>query len=124
MTSTRASPVNELTADYATGAWSAGESRDYHVCVEVPPGDVGDEKLAGRISRIVDGELASQALVKAIWTDDDTLSTRISPQVAHYTGQADMARAIHEGLEAGAITGRQSGTTAPGMGRPKPGYPG
>src|SRR5439155_7196833 len=42
----------------------------------------------------------TQALVKAVWTDDESLSTRISPQVAHYTGQAELAQAIQEGLEA------------------------
>lgn len=97
---TKASPVNPLTADYPTGAWGGEESRDYHVCVDVPPGDVGDEKLAARVSLVVDDEVVSQALVRAIWTEDETLSTRINPHVAHYTGQAELARAIHEGLEA------------------------
>ena len=92
--------VDERSGDYPTGAWGGDESRDYHVSVEVPPGDVGDEKLAARVSLVVDGEVLSQALVKAIWTDDDALSTRINPQVAHYTGQAELAAVIHEGLEA------------------------
>lgn len=96
----KAEPVNPLTSDYPTGAWGGDESRDYHVCVDIPPGDVGDEKLAARVSLVVDGSPASQALVKAIWTDDEALSTRINAQVAHYTGQAELAEAIHEGLEA------------------------
>jgi hypothetical protein len=41
-----------------------------------------------------------QALVRAIWTDDEALSTRINPNVAHYTGQAELAQVIQEGLEA------------------------
>jgi hypothetical protein len=61
--------------------------------------------LAGRISLVVpqpDGstEVLSQGLVKAVWTDDIAASTKISPQVAHYTGQADLANAIQEGMEA------------------------
>jgi hypothetical protein len=96
----RVAAVNPLTGDFPTGAWAPGESRDYHVCLDVPPGDVGDEKLAGRVSLVVDGQPVSQALVKAIWTDDMALSTRISPHVAHYTGQAELAQAIHDGLEA------------------------
>jgi hypothetical protein len=96
----KAEPVNPLTSEYPTGAWGGDESRDYHVCVDIPPGDVGDEKLAARVSLVVDGSPASQALVKAIWTDDEALSTRINAQVAHYTGQAELAAAIHEGLEA------------------------
>ena len=93
-------PVNPLTADFPTGAWGGEESRDYHLCVNVPPGKVGDEKLAARVSLVIDGQPVSQTLVKAIWTDDHALSARISPQVAHYTGQAELASAIHEGLEA------------------------
>jgi hypothetical protein len=89
-----------LTRDFPTGAWGGGESRDYHVCVSVPPGAVGEEKLAARVALVVDGQAGSQALVKAIWTDDEALSTRINPQVAHYTGQTELADAIHEGLEA------------------------
>lgn len=93
-------PANPLTNDYPTGAWAGDESRDYHVCVDLAPGQVGDEKLAARVSLVVDGSPVSQALVKAVWTDDETLSTRINAQVAHYTGQAELASAIQEGLEA------------------------
>ncbi|MGI8984881.1 MAG: VWA domain-containing protein [Acidimicrobiales bacterium] len=96
----KATPVNPLTGDFPTGAWGGEESRDYHLCVNVPAGKVGDEKLAARVSLVVDGQPVSQALVKAIWTDDDAQSARISPQVAHYTGQEELASAIAEGLEA------------------------
>ena len=44
--------------------------------------------------------MLGQALIRAIWTDDERLSTRISREVAHYTGQAELAEAIQEGLEA------------------------
>ena len=96
----KATPVNPLTGDFPTGAWGGEESRDYHLSVNVPPGKVGDEKLAARVSLVVDGQPVSQTLVKAIWTDDHALTARISPQVAHYTGQAELASAIAEGLEA------------------------
>lgn len=96
----KAASVNPLTVDFPTGAWGGEESRDYHLSVNVPAGKVGDEKLAARVSLVVDGQPVSQALVKAIWTDDEALSARISPQVAHYTGQAELASAIHDGLEA------------------------
>jgi hypothetical protein len=95
----RAQAVDELTADYPTGAWGT-ESRDYHVCISVQPREVGDEMAAGRFSLVVDGEVAGQTLIKAIWTDDEQLSTRISRAVAHYTGQSELADAIQEGLEA------------------------
>jgi hypothetical protein len=61
---------------------------------------VGDEKLAARVSLVVGGDVVSQGLVRAVWTDDDALSTRINAQVAHYTGQAELAQAIQEGLQA------------------------
>jgi len=35
--------------------------------------------------------------------NDDTLTTRINPEVAHYTGQTELADAIQEGLAAKAI---------------------
>jgi von Willebrand factor type A C-terminal domain/von Willebrand factor type A domain len=95
----RASTVDALTADYPTGAWG-DESRDYHLCIHVQPRSVGEEMLAGRVSLLVGGEAISQALVRAIWTDDEQLSTCINREVAHYSGQAELADAIQEGLEA------------------------
>jgi hypothetical protein len=97
--SDRAMPVNDLTGDYPTGSWGE-ESRDYHVCIRVQPRGLGDEMLAGRVSLVEGDELLGQALIKAIWTDDQQLSTRINREVAHYTGQAELADAIQDGLEA------------------------
>jgi hypothetical protein len=91
--------VNPLTSEYPTGAWG-DESRDYHVGIRVTPGHVGDEMLAGRASLMASGEVQGQALIRAIWTDDSALSTRINREVAHYTGQAELAQVIQEGLEA------------------------
>jgi hypothetical protein len=95
----RAVRVNELTADYPTATWGA-EARDYHVCINVPSRDAGEEMLAGRVSLVEGDQILGQALVKAIWTQDQQLSTRISREVAHYTGQAELAECIQEGLEA------------------------
>jgi von Willebrand factor type A C-terminal domain/von Willebrand factor type A domain len=95
--------VNARSGDYPTGAWGA-ETRDYHVCVAVPPGTVGDELLAARVSLVTgdpdDETVAAKALVRAVWTDDSAQSTRINASVAHYTGQAELAAAIAEGLDA------------------------
>jgi hypothetical protein len=100
----RRSESGPRSGDYPTGSWG-DESRDYHVCVEVPAAGVGNEMLAARVSLVLprpDGtsEVLSQGLCKAVWTDDLAASTRISPQVAHYTGQAELAESIQEGLEA------------------------
>ena len=102
----RAAAANPLTADYPTGSWGE-ESRDYHVCIEVPPHQSGDEMLAGRVGLVHGEEVLSQGLIKAIWTSDQQLSTQISREVAHYTGQAELAECIQEGLEA-----RKSGDNA------------
>jgi hypothetical protein len=91
--------VNLLTADYPTATWGA-ESRDYHICIDVQPREVGEEMLAGRVALVEGEEVLGQALIKAIWTEDQQLSTRISREVAHYTGQAELADCIQEGLEA------------------------
>jgi hypothetical protein len=93
-----------LAGDYPTGAWGA-ESRDYHVCVTVRPGTVGDEMLAARASLVMidssgQATVLGQGLIRAVWTDDAALSTKINRQVAHYTGQAELADAIQSGLEA------------------------
>ena len=96
----RRSQAGPQAGDYPTGAWGPGESRDYHVGVEVTPAGIGQEMLAARISLVAGTEILGQGLVRAIWTDDEALSTKINPRVAHYTGQAELADAIQEGLEA------------------------
>lgn len=97
----RRSSVNALTGAYPTGSWG-DESRDYHVAVRVPSKPVGAEQLAARVQLAVGGQVVSSGLVKARWSDDESLTTRISPEVAHYTGQAELAAAIREGLAAKA----------------------
>jgi hypothetical protein len=100
----RRSASGPQAGDYPTGAWGPGESRDYHVCVEVSPAGVGQEMLAARVSLVAEApsgpQVLGQGLVRAVWTDDEALSTRISPHVAHYTGQAELAEVIHDGLQA------------------------
>jgi len=93
--------VDDRTVDYPTGSWG-DEERDYHVHLLVPPHEVGEELLAGRVSVVVDGEVTTRSMVRAVWTEDRAASTRINPQVAHYTGQAELASAIADGLAARA----------------------
>ena len=109
----RRTEAGPRAGDYPTGSWG-DESRDYHVCVEVPAANIGQEMLAARVSLVVpqpDGStqnLGAQGLVRAVWTDDMVASTSINPQVAHYTGQAELAQAIQQGLDlrkAGDIDG-------------------
>ncbi|MFD3700753.1 VWA domain-containing protein [Streptomyces sp. NPDC058646] len=102
--------------DYPTGAWG-DESREYHVCVRVPSAAVGQEMLAARATLVLPGPAGApptalaQGLVRAVWTNDLAASTAINPQVAHYTGQAELAQAIQQGLEARKL-GDVDGATA------------
>ena len=55
--------LDDRTIDFPTGAWG-DETRDYHLCIVVPPRATGEEMLAGRVSLIVDergrGDLARE----------------------------------------------------------------
>jgi hypothetical protein len=93
--------VNPLTAAFPTGAW-ADETRDYHVAVRLPAKTIGQEQLASRVQVVVRDVVQAQALVKATWSSDEALTTRIDDQVARYTGQAELAAAIQDGLAAKA----------------------
>jgi hypothetical protein len=112
----RRTEAGPRAGDYPTGSWG-DESRDYHVCVQVPEAGIGQEMLAARVSLIIpatDGgapQVLSQGLVRAVWTDDMVASTSINPQVAHYTGQAELAQVIQQGLDA-RKSGDYDGATA------------
>jgi hypothetical protein len=101
----RRTEAGPRSGDYPTGSWG-DESRDYHVCVRVPEAGIGQEMLAARVSLVLPDpaggtpQALSQGLVRAVWTDDMAASTSINPQVAHYTGQAELAQVIQQGLDA------------------------
>ena len=102
----KARQVKPQVLEYPTGAWGQGEARDFHFCIQVTPGGVGDEVLAGRASLLyaehgVENKLAETRIL-AVWTDDESKSARIDRVVAHYTGQAELAQSIQDGLEARA----------------------
>jgi hypothetical protein len=95
---------DEKTVEIPTGAW-ADESRDYHLTLTFAPGEIDEEMLACRASVVYESDGKEQVVpgtspVVATWTSDATLATRISPQVAHYTGQQEIADSIREGLAA------------------------
>ncbi len=87
--------------DYPLGVWG-DETRLYHLCVEVPAQAIGAQMLAGRVSLVRAGstDVLGEGRITATWTDDTALSARISRQVAHFTGQAELAEAIQDGLAA------------------------
>ncbi|MDA2891166.1 VWA domain-containing protein [Mycolicibacterium sp. BiH015] len=91
--------VDAQTGGYPLGAWGA-EERDYHIQVQVEPGQVGQKRLAARVTVLAGAEKVGEGLVPVTWTDDASLSAKISRRVAHYTGQAEYAEAVQAGLEA------------------------
>jgi hypothetical protein len=106
----RRTPVNPLTGAYPTGSWG-DESRDYHVSVRLAAKGLGQEQLASRVQLVVHDQVVAQGLVKARWSDDDSLTTRINAEVAHYTGQTELADAIQQGLAAKAAGDEETATT-------------
>ena len=106
---TKARQVTPQVREYMTGAWGAGESRDFHVAIDVRAGNVAEEMLAARPSVVwlesaagvwvEKEEKPAEARVFATWTADDSLSSRIDRHVAHYTGQGELAEAIQHGLD-------------------------
>lgn len=105
----KARQVNPQIREYMTGSWGGGETRDFHVVVDVKAGKVGEEMLAARPSMayqesgpggwVEKEEKAPEARIFATWTADETLSSRLDHTVAHYTGQDELAEAIQKGLE-------------------------
>lgn len=113
-------PVDQRAVDLPLGAWSEG-TQDYCASFTVVPLATGEQMLVCRPSIVVPDPVAraDQAVpgtnVTCTWTDDANLSARIDAQVAHYTGQAEKARAIQEGLE--AMERRDDGTATLRLGR-------
>jgi uncharacterized protein YegL len=96
-------PVDQRSFDVLLGAWGEGV-QDYVATFEVAPNTPGVDVLVYRPSIIYDGangpvEVKGDNVVVQ-WTNDNALSASIDSTVAHYTGQAEKAQAIQEGLEA------------------------
>jgi hypothetical protein len=92
-----------------TGYWGE-ETRDFHIIIKLDDtavGKVGDTKLCARVSlayseggQEVEIKLNEGGQVLAVWTDDEKQSAVINPRVANYTGQAELAQRIQEGVKA------------------------
>lgn len=78
--------------DYPTGAWGPGESRDYHICIDVPLAPYeGLERLAGRVYMIIsEGAQAlslGEGLIRVVSGDGPTL-----PELDDDEGERKMSR--------------------------------
>jgi hypothetical protein len=97
-------PVDQRAVDVPLGAWGSG-TQDYFATFTLSPLGLGETMLVCRPSIVWPEPGGGEASVPGgnvtvTWTDDAGLTTRIDAQVAHYTGQAEKARAIQDGLEA------------------------
>jgi hypothetical protein len=112
-------PADQRAVDVPLGAWGEG-TQDYFATFEVTPLGLGEQMLVCRPSIVWNDPVAGDTAapggnVTVTWTDDAGLSARIDAQVAHYTGQAEKARAIQEGLE--ALDRRDDATATLHLGR-------
>lgn len=105
--------IDEKNIDIPLGAWGA-EDREYQIAFELQPQDEGEEMMAcrpkivftqGGQEVVVDGDR-----VVAVWSSDASRTSRINEQVAHYTGQEELASSIDEGLKAKARGDMDSAT--------------
>jgi hypothetical protein len=88
LTSRRASPPDLATAqDYPVGAWRPGESRDYHVGLEVTPGEPDVRTRACLVSAVLTDpsgttrELASEE-IQVEWVEWEAGPDPVNPHVA------------------------------------------
>ncbi|HEY6874161.1 MAG TPA: VWA domain-containing protein [Geobacteraceae bacterium] len=99
------SRVDDKTIEVPLGAWGE-ESRDYHIGFDLTPQSEGEEMMVCRPKVVYQdngNEVAAEGQrIVATWSSDESLTTRINAQVAHYTGQEELASSIKEGLEAKA----------------------
>ncbi|HEY8478819.1 MAG TPA: vWA domain-containing protein, partial [Spirillospora sp.] len=72
------------TGDYPLGAWG-DESREYHLCVEVEPGDVGRQMRAAWVKLVAGDGVLGSGNVLAEWTDDEALATQMNERVSMHT---------------------------------------
>lgn len=99
--------------DFPTGAWGT-ERRDYHIGVDVPGRPVGQELRAAWVRLVIPGDdpqFLASGNVLAEWTDDESAYAKIDPNVAHYTGQQELAAVIQEGLQAKKVGDLDTATT-------------
>ncbi|MET3117672.1 hypothetical protein AAKU64_001891 [Undibacterium sp. GrIS 1.8] len=97
--------LDDKTIDVPLGAWGT-EARDFQLAFELPVGAIDDEILACRAAVVYQHAGVETKVpcdpIAVKWSGDDTLTTRISKEVAHYTGQKELADSIQEGLDAKA----------------------
>ncbi len=98
------SPVGKLWRDYPLGAFGDNELREIHVGVQIPQeANASSMRVCQVKVAWTDADGAKEESGPSIvvnWSDDNSLTTRINKQVAHFTGAAELAENIQVGMEA------------------------
>lgn len=97
--------IDERNIDIPLGAWGE-ENREYQIAFELIPQVEGEEMMAARPKIVfnMDGQevVVNGDRIVAAWSSDISRTSRINEQVAHYSGQEELASSIDEGLKAKA----------------------
>ncbi|MGH4014793.1 MAG: VWA domain-containing protein [Pseudonocardiaceae bacterium] len=97
------------TMEFSTGSWGSQDSRDYQLCLSLDQeGKAKEEETqvaAVELASVMAGPAdtsrrGAPSPITVIWTDDLVRSSRVHPKVAHYTGQAEINRAVTAGCDA------------------------
>jgi hypothetical protein len=85
--------------DIPLGAWG-NETRKYLVEFDLEPQPDGGQMMVC-MPKIANGdEVTSFDRIVVQWSSNENLTALMDPEVAHYTGQGELAKAIKDGLEA------------------------
>jgi hypothetical protein len=104
LTDTRIPGDAVRTVGFPTGAWGE-ESRQFHICVEVEPGERGQEKLAARVQLTARGpeavEVLGEGKIRAVWVADETVAMRFTSKTGAHQSQDELAARLNESLQGG-----------------------
>jgi len=101
--------LDEHTVEFSTGSWGWQDSRDYQLCLAVDhegrPQEEDIQVAVVELASVAAGTTDAQRCgapspIVVHWTDDLIRSSRVDPKVAHYTGQAEINRAVTAGCAA------------------------
>jgi hypothetical protein len=93
-------------SDYSTGSWG-DETREYHLCIQLPDGHAGQEELAARVSVVQaiphtqTRHKLAEVPVMVAWVDDASVSgLTADATIMHQTELTELAQVILEGVDA------------------------
>lgn len=95
--------IDDRTVAFATGPWASGEIREYHLCLEIEPGDreIGEDVQLATVDLAASGERRGGPVpVLAHWTDDERQSTVINDKMEHYLVHDRLTEVVNAGCDA------------------------